>query len=460
MRESRTAPCLTVTLLVVKVLSQRHPGSDDGRSRTGIGRSAAMLGVASLCIGSISFAFIFVGSRVLSDEAMADLLSYWAIMNTTVLSMIIPLETLAPRILSGATAKRAVGDGRVALVVHGGGLGVVGGVVSVLIYLADSSGGATMLAIAGLAYCVALGIWSGMRSHLVGSGLFGDALGLAAVTTVVALASIAAVYLADLGSGALLLTGIAAAYMAGLIGWWLTNRHPAERVVGDTPRQRISLGDQNYRMLVTLIGVTFATLILNNGGLVFAGFLDVEARTIVVYAAALNLVRIPLMLINNVTPPINLKMAELAATEQLPELRTLAVRTLAGFTSVLVIGLVATWFLGPFFVRILVGGGSGNVDGRLVALVLLGEGLIWLTVLPRIVCVALGNRRAMIAAWIVGLIGFLTWMLLPIDNEWKVVGGPIVGGLTTLVVGLALAGGLLRQSSRQPDASKPTFLSA
>jgi hypothetical protein len=86
------------------------------------------------------------------------------------------------------------------------------------------------------------------------------------------------------------------------------------------------------------------------------------------------------------------------------------------------------------------------VEGSLVAFVLLGEGLIWLTVLPRIVCVAIGNRRAMVVAWAVGLVSFLTWLLLPIPDEWKVVGGPIVGGAVTLVVGLILAARLLSPS--------------
>ena len=298
---------------------------------------------------------------------------------------------------------------------------------------------------AGLAYCVALGIWYGMLARLIGTGLFGQVLGLTLATTAAALVAIGLAYVLDAESGAFLLGGIAAAYLVGLLGWRLVTNSGIELSDGGSGLQRISLGRENYRMLVTLIGVTFATLILNNGGLVVAGFLDVDPRSIVIYGAALNLVRIPIMLINNVTPPINLRMVDLAADGAVAELRRLAVTTLAGFASIVALGFVATWILGPFFVRFLVGGGSG-VEGSLVALVLLGEGLIWLTVLPRIVCVAIGDRRAMVVAWAAGLVSFLTWILLPIPNDWKVVGGPIVGGAVILVVGLILAARLLSPS--------------
>lgn len=429
----------------MKLLGQRDRGARGTQSTTGLGRSTSALVVAALSIGSISFAFIFVGSRLLSNEDMAELLSLWAIMNTTVLSLIIPLETLAPRILGGMAGTPPEGGASFALVAHGALLGVAGGLVSVLIYAAVSGLDEPALAVAGLAYCFGLGVWSGMRARLVGAGSFGQAMGLALSTTAVAIAAIGAAYVLDVESGWLLLGGVAAAYLVGLLAWGLWTQ--ASGHSSRTPRsRRWSLGRESYRMLVTLIAVTFATLVLNNGGLMVAGFLDVDPQTVVVYAGALNLVRVPLMLINNVTPPINLRMVRLAGDLEFAELRGLAVKTLVGFASVLVLGLLATWLVGPFFVHILVG--ESDVGGRFVALVLLGEGLIWLTVLPRIVCVAVGNRRAMVLAWTAGLASFVIWMLLPIANDWKVVGGPIVGGLVTLTVGVALVAGLVSPSRR------------
>jgi O-antigen/teichoic acid export membrane protein len=431
----------------VRLLGQRDVVARGSQATAGLGRSASVLAVASLSIGSISFALIFVGSRLLSSEDMAELLTLWAIMNTTVLSLIIPLETLAPRILAGTAGTPPDPSASFALVAHGALLGVVGGLVSVIVYAVASGIGEPALAVAGLTYCLGLGVWSGMRARLVGAGSFGQAMGLALITTAVALAAIGAAYILEVESGWLLLGAIAVAYLLGLVGWWLWAHTGVARPDRSAQARRWSLGRDSYRMLVTLIAVTFATLILNNGGLVVAGFLAIDARTVVVYAAALNLVRIPLMLINNVTPPINLRMVQLAGDFELAELRGLAVKTLVGFASVLGLGLVATWLLGPFFVHFLVGGES-DVAGRFVALVLLGEGLIWLTVLPRIVCVAVGNRRVMVAAWTAGLASFVTWMFLPISNDWKVVGGPIVGGLVTLVFGLVLVARLVSPSRR------------
>jgi O-antigen/teichoic acid export membrane protein len=417
-----------VELLGHRKAAVRQPGAVDRR----LGRSAAVLGAAGLAVGSVSFVFIFVGSRLLGDDEMADLLTLWAIVNTTVLSLLIPLDTLAPRMLLGGDSTRAVGTGQASFVVHGSALGVGGGLVAISIAAVATTNAAGAVLAAGLCYCGALGGWSGLRARLVGAGEYASVLGLASLTAFVAVAGLVAVHVAAPSSAWVLLACVATAYVVGLAAW--VGRGVEGRLSRRDWRWRqLSLGRSNYRTLAALVAVTFATLALNNGGLALARAIGMDSRRIVVYAAALSLVRIPMMLVNNLTPPVNLRVVELSANESWREVRALAAKTFALFAGVVALGVIATGLVGAAFVEILAAGSAG-VDRTIVVLALVGEGIIWLTVLPRIVCVALHTDRPMIVAWAAGLVTFVVWIVLPLSAEARVVGAPIAGGLVTLVV--------------------------
>jgi hypothetical protein len=415
-----------------------------------LGRSAVQLALATVAIGAVSYALIFVGSRRISSDNMANLLSLWAIMNTTVLSLVIPIEILAPRLLRGQSRTVAIGDGALVLLTHGGALGVLGALVSLGVFFFSTGGGSLRLAVAAIAYCTALGLWSGTRARLVGIGDYATVMWASVATAAIAILGLVTFFVGKFNAPALLLSCVMAAYGIGAIGTHrvgIGRRGPSEQPALSA---RASLGAANYKMLATLVGATFVTLVFNNGGLALARSFGMDSRRIVVYAATLNIVRIPLMLANNVTPPINLKIVDLAAANRWVDVRRMFLVTLAAFAAILAAGLALTTVLGPFFVRLLVGGTS-PIESRLVVLALVGEGLIWLTVLPRILFVVLGTQRSMSVAWVGGLVCFAVWIALPIGAEWKVVGGPIVGGIATLVVGLALAVRSLGQRIAQPD---------
>lgn len=400
-------------------------GVDPLKNESSIFGGTANLVAATISIGLVSYAVISVGSRTFEDNQLAVFLSLWALVNTLGLSLANPLETLAPQVLTNGSTepptRRLLPH---PLVSHAILFGLVAGLGTLIVGSALSSEVTWGLQSGVVAFGVSIGLWSGRRAMWLGSGDFARARNGSFLNATVSLGLLAVVFAVSPDSVMWLFVAVA---VGNVVGGTLWPRGPLHF----ESERRFFLPMDLYRVLWVLIGATGVTLVLAGGSLALAGAWGIESERVVVYAAMLSLVRIPMMLLNNVMGPLNLRINRLSVAGDIRSVRRLVIGGTGLICLTVPVLVGATALLGPIGVNILVGS-EYQVSATFAAGVMLTEGVVWIGLLPRFVLAALRANRVIAYCWFAGLAAFaLSAVLLP-SSEWKLVLVPLISALVIL----------------------------
>jgi hypothetical protein len=373
--------------------------------------------ISTIALGSISYVCLAAGSRLLSEDDLATFVSLWALINTVVLTVVLPVEHLSPRLIAKRVPDLTIAGIALTLAVASGGIGIAVGV------LIDGFSGSHLAAVA---LVVGLGAWSAVRAVIVGHGAF-DRLATSSVMTLLAtIAGLAATWVLGRSSaGALLLVAGAAHLMGGAL--------MARRAFRSHEQGQVRPPRSELLLLGSMIAATFVTLLQSNGPMALGIAWGVSASDLVVYAGLLSLVRVPFMLLNNVMAPLNLRFADLAANGQVTQLIRTAAIALAGMSAAITVTVAGVVTVGGLGFRLLIGT-DYTFNPSLAAGVVVSEGLIWMTVVPRLVSGALGVGWLMVASWSAGLIAFTGIALSSLDAVARLVIAPAASALTVLLM--------------------------
>lgn len=422
-------------------------GVDLLKNENSMAVGTANLVVATIAIGLVSYAVIYVGSRTFEATQLSVFLSLWALVNTLALSLANPLETVAPQVLTIESREIPATHRRLPhpLVSHAILFGLVAGVVTVVISATLPSDVTIGLQSGVIAFALSIGLWSGRRAMWLGSGDFSRARNGSLLNAAAALILLAIVLVVSPGAVAWLFIAVATGNLIGATLW------PRGPLHFDSAH-RFLLPAGLYRVLWVLIGATAVTLVLQAGSLALANAWGIESEQIVAYAALLSLVRVPMMLLNNVMGPLNLRIVRLAAAREVRSVRRLFLQG-TGFICVAIpVFAGATAILGPFAVSILAGS-QYRISPTFAAAVMVTECVLWLGMLPRFLLAALRANRVMAYCWSAGLVAFaLSAWILP-ATEWKLVLVPLVAALVILGGAVPMSFVVLRRGDH--DAMEP-----
>lgn len=409
------------------------------KDENSIASGTANLVLATISIGLVSYAVIFVGSRTFEADQLSVFFSLWALVNTLALSLANPLEMLAPQVFKDGSAQSL--QSRLLphpMVSHAIVFGLVAGGVTVLVGAATLSQVPADLQVGVLVFALSIGLWSGRRVMWYGSGDFSRARNGSFLNAALSLALLAAVLAASPTSVAWLFVAVAMGNVAGGVLW------PRGPLHFESER-RFLLPAGMYRVLSVLIGATAVTLVLQSGSLALANAWGIDSEEIVVYAALLSLVRVPMMLLNNVMGPLNLRIVRLAGARDIRSVRRLFLggTALIAITVPVLVGLAAV--LGPIGVSILVGS-NYEVSAMFAGAVMLTECVVWLGMLPRFVLAALRANRVVAACWSAGLFAFVISAVLLPSSHWKLVLVPLISALAILAGAIPMTFIVLRRA--------------
>lgn len=413
-----------------------------------IAGATANLVLATVAIGLVSYAVIFVGSRTFEADQLSVFLSLWALVNTLTLSLANPLEMLAPQVLVDvSTEPRKRPSLPHPLISHAILFSLVAGVATVAAGLAMRSGVATDLSVGVLAFALSIGLWLGRRAMWFGAGDFSRARNGSFLNAVLSLVLLAVVLVVSPTSVVWMFVAVAIGNVSGALLW------PRGPLRFDSDR-RFFLPAGLYRVLWVLIGATAVTLVLQSGSLALANAWGIGSDEIVVYAALLSLVRVPMMLLNNVMGPLNLRIIRLSNARDIRSVRRLFLGGTAAICLVVPVLVGISAVLGPIGVGVLLG--SKYETGWLFAgAVMLTEGVVWLGMLPRFVLAALRANRVMAYCWSTGLAAFAVGAMMLPSSEWKLVLVPLIAALTILAGAVPMTFVALRRAVPNDAAGPP-----
>lgn len=392
-------------------------------------RELGPITVASLASGLISYLFVFVGSRVLEATAMSSMLAFWALANTLVLAFAIPLETIAPKFI----LHQKTSDSELSFVLHG--IVIAGFVLAVFLMLSIFRVHSYLRGyeIVGSLFVLSLGLWAGVRSVYIGRADFKGFLLLSLLNASAALVGLFVAFFRESSDPKFILLPIVVGNsLGGLFG--LGSIISRRRIDNRSWRLVLNLGRPTYQMAGALILATGVSLMMNNGGIALAPLLGASPEFVITFAAIVSLVQAPMMLLNNISPIVNIRMTRLASEGDDEKVFALYYRILLLFVAFACVLLGSTFLLSPLGIDLFVGS-QYQMERVIAVCVAAGVCIDWLTVMPRLLGLALGRASQIWKVWTLGLIAYLGVLLVPTSGSSRLIAAPIVGGLVILAFG-------------------------
>jgi O-antigen/teichoic acid export membrane protein len=396
-----------------------------------ISGSGKMLSIslASIASGLISYLFVFVGSRVIETTDMSQVLAFWAMSNTLVLAFAIPLDTIAPKFI----ARPKTSDIEVSFVLHGLAISAVVLFLFILLSILKLHSYFRGYEIVGSLFVLSLGFWSGVRAVFVGRADFTNFLKLTIANSFIALAGLIVVFAYKNREPQFLLLPIAAGnLLAAGIGFSqiLVRRNNYVR-----PKKiNFNLGKDAYKMASALVLATGVSLTMNNGGIALAPILGASPDFVIAFAAVVSLVQVPMMLLNNLSLFVNIRMTRWSEEGQREKILSLYYQTLLFFFACTCLILTLTFFLSPLGISFFVSE-QFHIARTTAVLAAAGVCIDWLTVMPRLLGLALGRATQIWKVWTAGSISYIAVFFTPIQASSQIIAAPIIGGVVILAFG-------------------------
>jgi O-antigen/teichoic acid export membrane protein len=186
---------------------------------------------------------------------------------------------------------------------------------------------------------------------------------------------------------------------------------------------------------------------LSNGAVAFGLRVGVESSDLVSYSAMLNIVLIPMMMLNSFSAPTLNKAVELVHSQQVRNFTSLYVKAMLLYLGATVLVVLVSVGFGNYLLHVYVGT-SYDVSPRVAGAIALSEGLATLTVLPRLFLVASGATTSILRIWMIGVFCFVGILVTPVNPLTRIVIAPgIAGGVIVLLSSVLLLKNVKSDSS-------------
>ena len=403
-------------------------------------RNAMHIALSQVFVGLISYFTVFVGARILDAENLARFSTTWALVNTVALTTLIPTETYSPKLraefeISNSTSGANVESTLLFYCLLGGLLSLA---ISVILVLLNVLPITFFELVAVAAFIFGATFYGFKRAAAMSLGEFRNYWRLSLNYSMAGSIGLLIVFLMkrNTWSSLFLVLGV-----ASTMTLFVTIK--GQKIALFTPREMRRVIDQSRimgtnKVLGNLLVATFLSLLLSNGAVAFGLRVGVDTRDLVAYSAMLNIVLIPMTLLNSFSAPILNKAVLLVHSHQIRNFTSLYLKAVGLYIVATVVVVLASANFGKFLLHIYVGT-SYDVSPRVAGAIALSEGLATLTVLPRLFLVATGATKSILKIWIVGVCCFVGVLVVPMSPLTRIVIAPgIAGGFIVLLSSLLI----------------------
>jgi O-antigen/teichoic acid export membrane protein len=412
-------------------------------------RNAMHIALSQVLVGLISYFTVFVGARILDADNLARFSTTWAIINTIALTALIPTETYSPKLRaefesSGALNKTNIESTLLFYCLVGG---LLAAVVSAILTALDVLPVNVSELLASVFFVFGASIYGFKRAIAMSHGEYQKYWRLSLNYSLFGSAGLLLVFLMDRNSWSSLFLVLGVASVTTFLVT-IDGKKFAPftlREIRNVITQSRSTG--THKVLGNLLVATFLSLLLSNGAVAFGLRVGVESRDLVSYSAMLNIVLIPMMMLNSFSAPTLNKAVELIHSHQIRNFTSLYVKAMSLYLGATILVVFVSVGFGNYLLHVYVGT-SYDVSPGVAGAIALSEGLATLTVLPRLFLVASGATTSILRIWMIGVFCFVGILVTPVSPLTRIVIAPgIAGGVIVLLSSIVLLKNLKLDSS-------------
>ena len=412
-------------------------------------RNAIHIALSQVFVGLISYFAVFVGARILDADNLARFSTTWALVNTIALTALIPVETYGPKLRaeyeSSHNSSNANVDSTLLFYCLIGGL--LSTVVSGILTLINILPVTFPESLSVLMFIIGASLYGFKRATAMAHGEFRSYRNLSLIYALVGSIGLLSVFQLNRNSSSSLFVALGVTSATTLF-----IAIKGKRLAPFTQREVVAVVDQSRRMgthkvLGNLLVATFLSLLLSNGAVAFGLRIGVSSRDLVAYSAMLNIVLIPMTMLNSFSAPTLTKAVELVHARQARNFVSLYLKAISLYLGVTAVVVVVSVYFGNRLLQMYVGT-SYEVSPRIAGVIALSEGLATLTVLPRLFLVATGTTKSILKIWVVGVCCFVGMLMFPLSPLTRIVFAPgIAGGVIVFISSFILLKNAKRDSS-------------
>lgn len=366
---------------------------------------------------------------------MAEFAGQWAFVNLLVLSLMVPTEIFAPRLVADfADRGLNVEDGLLVLVRYG----VIvwfGSSVALFVY-EFLRAGFDINTFAGplfAAGCISSSIFRSAAISIDDFNLYFKISFLSACMSCVLLSFVLVSDLpSGMWSGPLVAVGLGS--ILTMIYRPLRRLLPPFRRIGF---RRFSQSLEPLEPVKGLIVATFVSLAIENLGVIIGRWLRVNESQVVGYSTAISLVLAPLVLLNSFTPPLLTRATHLAVNGEMAAFRSLFRKSVCAYLLVVCVLAAVFCVLGNLAIGLYVGS-QYELPVRALLALAVGVGMMTVNVLPRVFATSSGHTRGHTRIWLLSLLAYVLALALPISPIAKISLAPSIAALLVFVFSTAL----------------------
>ena len=186
-----------------------------------------------------------------------------------------------------------------------------------------------------------------------------------------------------------------------------------------------------------LLVASFASLAMANlAPVIVTGLPGSEPATAAVFAAAVVLTRVPLLLMGPIQALLLPRLTSAAAAGRLTDFRRDTIRGLSVIGILTVIAIGGTALLGQWALRVLIGGSGGSIGSGVLVLLTLSAMVQMAVQFLQPALVAIGRHRMLVVGWLSGAAAFAVAFAVPISPIDRGVLAQLVGPLVTMMIEL------------------------
>ena len=412
-------------------------------------RNAIHIALSQVFVGLISYFAVFVGARILDADNLARFSTTWALVNTIALTALIPVETYGPKLRaeyeSSHNSSNANVDSTLLFYCLIGGLlsTVVSGILTLINILPITF----LESLSVLMFIIGASLYGFKRATAMAYGEFRSYRNLSLIYALVGSIGLLLVFQLNRNSSSSLFVALGVTSATTLF-----IAIKGKRLAPLTQREIVTVVDQSRRMgthkvLSNLLVATFLSLLLSNGAVAFGLRIGVSSRDLVAYSAMLNIVLVPMTMLNSFSAPTLTKAVELVHARQARNFVALYLKAVSLYLGVTAVVVVVSIYFGNRLLQMYVGT-SYEVSPRIAGVIALSEGLATLTVLPRLFLVATGTTKSILKIWVVGVCCFVGMLMFPLSPLTRIVIAPgIAGGVIVFISSFILLKNAKRDSS-------------
>ena len=412
-------------------------------------RNAMYIALSQVFVGLNSYFAVFVGARILDSDNLARFSTTWALVNTIALTALIPVETYSPKLRAEYESSNSFSCANVdsTLLFYCLMGGLLSTVVSGILALFNILPVTFLESLSVLIFIIGASLYGFKRATAMAYGEFRSYWNLSLIYALVGGIGLLLVFQLNRNSSSPLFVVLG---VTSTITLFVAIK--GKKLAPITQREAVKVVDHSRRMgthkvLGNLLVATFLSLLLSNGAVAFGLRVGVGSRDLVSYSVMLNIVLIPMTMLNSLSAPTLTKAVELLEARQARNFISLYLKAILLYLGVIAVVVVVSICFGNRLLQIYVGSSYG-VSPRIAGVIALSEGLATLTVLPRLFLVATGATKTILKIWVVGVCCFVGMLLFPLSPLTRIVIAPgIAGGVIVLISSIILLNNVKGDSS-------------